>query len=1034
MAKLFFCLFISWGLVATASAVEYHISDVPAAMEVADFDVHHTFSYSRGGITDTKQIRSFRHAITIHRVTNGEPGSPVLLPFEELGGNSFGTRRVAGSVSGLRPGIYQVRSSYRVDWVFDPNCFNCTPRTIQGEGPYKQFIVTGIPDGVDKVLTDPAVLDVNDCNASFSLVWQKDINDSWLDAGGEVYYQIQEESAPDNVAFSGNWLTIESKHPSVVNTAATRDESLETYNFRSDRAPGRKYRYRVFTYFELGSAKSRLVLNHEEFGSIRKHSCSSGNITQNTDVFSQGNSDVINIAKPNSQGISLNRIDAYGGTGFNLHHKPLVIRNLSGQTGKAAELIVIESSRVSIRQPISILGENAAVLIINNNRANTALFECTQRCEFHNVNRLTLANAYRDGNYGTGTLQTNNHSTMNVNGLLAPGAHSVELLAGKLNVSGFLSNHLKAKRNFPSGQYELDTAGNLSAGIGAISLYSGGLAIEYATLNIKRAWPLNGSDLSVLNRSVINGNIEAANISMVTTENINVGAHLNTNADIFSSTPYKKKSYIHGDMDKLYTPQENIRLETLGTHATLNMNGSVTTRATASLVSRNHLNIRNSLYAGTLNLITADGKLYIPYGVSVMADHINAASGWFENNGMIAAKVKADIGADLALINQFGGRIMAPTLKLTSTRDYVRNGSLVPYRQSQGEADFDDRWSSPSAADYYSDGTYQDIKNDSANAQNTIKVPDLSAKLVAGTLEISAATRFENINPYFEVNRTGADWNNSVPFSKRAMQQVGLYGTNEISIAAGDKVLNSSAEIMQLDPAGVLKIATKNLHNQRYRTEVILNYSEELFIDYVNLCSHTSAPCDPQVYQDKTKLVTNPVLYSPPGLLYVAGNIQATDNTELSTVNDFSFFEVMGNADFTGRRILSVGKVKTELNNFTIHNTCGIESTNSYGQKTCESTEHYGGSTSDIGTHETLFRVHGTFNGPTVELAVDNDEVALAFIARATSTSVASVKAKKENNTLSEFVRINMHRIQNYIESVKHALLSAWDVVTDWFN
>ncbi|HHX8453202.1 TPA: FhaB protein, partial [Vibrio diabolicus] len=188
---------------------------------------------------------------------------------------------------------------------------------------------------------------------------------------------------------------------------------------------------------------------------------------------SSSNFDILVPAKAKN-GISYNVFSK-----FELSGKPLTVVNTDDTSGGVrgtgkADLIVIESNNISLKDQLSILGSPVDILFIT--RSASGKLTCEQ-CSFDNVGRVTMAAAAPSYSSSAktvnsiGDLTTVRGGKITVKGLVSPGLQSLELIADTIDTSGTIDTNLRAENHPESGMIIVDR-GSKVVGAGGINMFT----------------------------------------------------------------------------------------------------------------------------------------------------------------------------------------------------------------------------------------------------------------------------------------------------------------------------------------------------------------------------------------------------------------------------------------------------------------------------------------------------------------------------------------------------------------------------------
>ncbi|MBE4039770.1 FhaB protein, partial [Vibrio parahaemolyticus] len=384
---------------------------------------------------------------------------------------------------------------------------------------------------------------------------------------------------------------------------------------------------------------------------------------------SSSNFDVLVPAKAKN-GISYNVFSK-----FELSGKPLTLVNTDDTSGGVrgtgkADLIVIESNNISLKEQFTILGSPADILFVT--RSSSGKLSCEQ-CSFDNVGRVTMAVATPSyaSNAKTinsvGDLTTVGGGKVTVKGLVSPGLQSLELIAENIDTSGTIDTNLRAENHPESGMIIVDR-GSKVVGAGGINLFTGRLKVSYANLAIKSA------TLSTA-WSTIKGKFRAATIAVASPNNIAVDADMSTMSDALSTSQHR---------GKLYAPTEGIFVQSLGKYKNPS-HQNIHISANAKLSTDNHLSLKSlstirilkqgnkqaKVIGGDMTLIARNDVHQQGY---VAADEVKVSANQFINNGVVES-ANIDVETEKSIYNSFGGKVLGKNVTLYSKSGAVINGS-----------------------------------------------------------------------------------------------------------------------------------------------------------------------------------------------------------------------------------------------------------------------------------------------------------------------------------------------------------------------
>ncbi|ULF81433.1 hypothetical protein [Vibrio alginolyticus] len=386
---------------------------------------------------------------------------------------------------------------------------------------------------------------------------------------------------------------------------------------------------------------------------------------------SSSNFDVLVPAKAKN-GISYNVFSK-----FELSGKPLTVVNTDDTSGGVrgtgkADLIVIESNNISLKEQFSILGSPVDILFIT--RSASGKLTCEQ-CSFDNVGRVTMAAAapsYLSSAKtvnGIGDLTTVRGGKVTVKGLVSPGLQSLELIADTIDTSGTIDTNLRAENHPESGMIIVDR-GSKVVGAGGINMFTGRLKVSYEDLAVKSATLSSAW-------STIKGKFRAATIAIASPNNIVIDADMSTMSDALSTSQHN---------GKLYAPTEGVFVQSLGKYKSKEYQ-NIHVKATAKLSSDNHLSLKSlsnihilkqgnkqaKVIGGDMTLIALNDVLQQGY---VAADEVKVSANQFINNGVVES-ANIDVETEKSIYNSFGGKVLGKNVTLYSKSGSVINGSLV---------------------------------------------------------------------------------------------------------------------------------------------------------------------------------------------------------------------------------------------------------------------------------------------------------------------------------------------------------------------
>ncbi|MFL0801539.1 MAG: hypothetical protein K6L80_13885 [Agarilytica sp.] len=663
-----------------------------------------------------------------------------------------------------------------------------------------------------------------------------------------------------------------------------------------------------------------------------------------------GAADALTLAVPNASGISINEFDS-----FEVETKSLKLlnfpsyRNINGQDEavNAAELIIIRADHVKIRNNITLLGPGADIVFLTNTPSGS--IECVY-CSFNNVMRLGLlaasgANLSADAT-DLGVLNSGSVSEITVTDLFAPGVIGLDILTSTLSLSGDIDTHTNSMTDSRGG-YTGVAHGSLIIGTASTNVMIGDLAWNYENHKIES---VNESSES----HVLNGVIKSTGIKVSVVGDLELNTILDTRTDLISSVSYKEGTHI---------PIEGVEVYTYAGGA-LDVNGSLVSGGVVTLSSTENLELGGATYleANRVELIAVDNIKNLG---EVHANHIALGSDIVVNEGGLYGDRLLEAWAQKEVMNQYGGHISADTVRLVSEESVVRNGSRTPYRSKNYEAEgvlglLPNSY--VAELDATKIGTYYSLNYNPATAVGVAMADSNTAHIDARQLEVRAVG-FENINPYY---KSVADDESLVYLSRDRLNQVRVSVEDYLAIDASSYIVNSSAQILQNSPTGMVAMHTALFANERYRVETILDYysSSETDNDYDPLLTGQSGSL---TVTDEI-LGTRTVAYSPPGSIVSMGYFE--NKSTQSFLNNTAYVEIFGNATVDTPYIKDFG-----------FENQGVARTTASGHYTSIAFDQYASASAfsqatqavDPNELDSLFYVHGDFIANADYLEFDAD-------------------------------------------------------------
>ncbi|USD72984.1 MULTISPECIES: FhaB protein [Vibrio] len=719
---------------------------------------------------------------------------------------------------------------------------------------------------------------------------------------------------------------------------------------------------------------------------------------------SSSNFDVLVPAKAKN-GISYNVFSK-----FELSGKPLTVVNTDDTSGGVrgtgkADLIVIESNNISLKDQFSILGSPVDILFIT--RSASGKLTCEQ-CSFDNVGRVTMAAAAPSYSSsaktvnGIGDLTTVRDGKVTVKGLVSPGLQSLELIADTIDTSGTIDTNLRAENHPESGMIIVDR-GSKVVGAGGINMFTGRLKVSYEDLAVKSATLSSAW-------STIKGKFRAATIAIASPNNIVIDADMSTMSDALSTSQHN---------GKLYAPTEGVFVQSLGKYKSKEYQ-NIHVKATAKLSSDNHLSLKSlsnihilkqgnkqaKVIGGDMTLIALNDVLQQGY---VAADEVKVSANQFINNGVVES-ANIDVETEKSIYNSFGGKVLGKNVTLYSKSGAVINGSRTD------KAVYLDSALSIGGEGYDIDkqfGIWQSLDDDpdiksqinSANSVSTV-----SASILADNLDIQAKI-IENINPYRLKKADSVNWDAGIRVNGIKANQVAIEAERSIKLKASEYVLNSSA-IMGLNGGGEFLVNSPIFSNERY--EISFESYPYRVVEYSQDDSKKN-----EIGHYKSGTETKILTYSPPGRVFSFGDFQfsrggTSDPKKVQSsklFNEVSYFQAFKDVRFFNSTIKSIGlEIGTDTENTDFE---GMTSCLNY--RRCN--REYVTTRTEA---ETLLAFEGNVSGVNGEVATESDLVI---------RNINSVDTDKQiviSNIVNNYVSKNSNRLdEKYIWGI--GLCKIWN-------
>ncbi|PNP23817.1 FhaB protein [Vibrio sp. SCSIO 43009] len=628
---------------------------------------------------------------------------------------------------------------------------------------------------------------------------------------------------------------------------------------------------------------------------------------------SSSNFDILVPAKAKN-GISYNVFSK-----FELSGKPLTVVNTDDTSGGVrgtgkADLIVIESNNISLKDQFSILGSPVDILFIT--RSASGKLTCEQ-CSFDNVGRVTMAAAAPSYSSsaktvnGIGDLTTVRDGKVTVKGLVSPGLQSLELIADTIDTSGTIDTNLRAENHPESGMIIVDR-GSKVVGAGGINMFTGRLKVSYEDLAVKSATLSSAW-------STIKGKFRAATIAIASPNNIVIDADMSTMSDALSTSQHN---------GKLYAPTEGVFVQSLGKYKSKEYQ-NIHVKATAKLSSDNHLSLKSlsnihilkqgnkqaKVIGGDMTLIALNDVLQQGY---VAADEVKVSANQFINNGVVES-ANIDVETEKSIYNSFGGKVLGKNVTLYSKSGSVINGSLVD------KVVYLDDVLTIGGEGYEVKkqfGIWHELqekikedKNTKTRIANANSASTVSASILADNLTIQAK-RIENINPYRLKKSNSVNWDAGIRVNGIKANQVAIEAERSLKLKASGYVLNSSA-IMGLNGGGEFLVNSPIFSNERY--EISFESYPYRVVEYSQDDSKKN-----EIGHYKSGTETKILTYSPPGRVFSFGDFQfsrggTSDPKKVESsklFNEVSYFQAFKDVRFFNSTTKSIGlEVGTDTEN-----------------------------------------------------------------------------------------------------------------------
>ena len=586
--------------------------------------------------------------------------------------------------------------------------------------------------------------------------------------------------------------------------------------------------------------------------------------------------EVMTIASPNNAGISVNRFN-----NFVVDTAPLnIVNQIGNDVENPARLIVVIADDIVLRNRIEVVGRYADVLFLS--EKSDGRIECNN-CSFKNMYRIGLGVndgliGFSQGDDFIGNIYSSQQGTIELNNLYAPGAVSLDVIAGRVNTNGFVDLNTRVNVS-EAGSYRTHKEGNFRIGTGSINLMVGEFIWHYDANTVVDY--TKGDTVSVLD-----GDLNAQSVKLSAASPVTIKASINTLNHLVSTVSY-------GGYTHVADQQVNVNSYA---NASLNLDE-------ASIVSQGLVNI-NSLSDLNISAGTAIEGNYVGFIAggnlrmlgNTQAENIKFAADNVINNGLLLAAQQVKGWADGYLINQNGGEILSDTVVLHTDKapgSYILNGSRTPYKSISSEL-------LPVDADYYINadaaklGTFYTIGLDNdADFANETRADKTHAHIRGKYIEINT-TAFENINPFYQKVESRV-----IPLQRKYHSQVSLIAEDTLKVSTDQYIVNASAFMGAQRETSTVELKSGVIVNERYR---VLSIQDMVTFDNDEVRQEGIVQVDGTTSE---VLLTRIGVYSPPGMLFSLGNFKA--QAQELFLNSLGYFEIFGNADIDSLQLNDVG-------------------------------------------------------------------------------------------------------------------------------
>lgn len=864
------------------------------------------------------------------------------------------------------------------------------PRSLMGAGvaTTKKITITATPKATTNIYLVPAALS---CNSDFSISWAP-----VLIQDTTTLYRVEERTR----AIGSNW----SEWREVVNNINTPRVTLPT-----GKPSGFEYQFRVSTKYQQGSFESAYSEAKESYNFV-KPNCQS-NLTQ-FDTRSLESGIAFNFTPPNSSFISYNRL-----VSFDYTNKNIKIMNLNkwvhNGIESATKLFIIEADSVQLTGvKLEIVGATADVLLIDTKAGSQV--GCAS-CQLTNIGRMTFAAANASAGLSQNTSKVGElvpypsaDGQVRLSDIEAAGVTSLDIIGHSVSLEGRINTNTKGA--MVEGKPAHNPLGQLTFGSGGVNVFAGGIATDYDSQQITRIWPPNPK--AVVKQT--NG-IYSAAVKIAAYDTLNITGELNTHSDALVATEYQGRQV---------TPTELINLQVFSNTGFVTVGGSLVSDNQILLQSAGWAEVNNLMQASRIVAIAGKQLTNFSNAVYNAANSMQLEALAIDNRGSLLGKA-ITASAENYLINQFGGEIKADTISLTSQKSFVRNGSLKPY-----DAESNLYATTNSNQTTYNHGLYYTLDN---NVTSFKPVKSLSAKIIGSNVGIYGQ-EVHNVNPYYRVRPSEEDWSKAVVFQPVLMNQVEILGGKRLEVNASTLLKNSSATMGTLSPSSDFIIKAPRIINERYR----MNYALD-----VNRSS------------SDTTLRSVVYIASPPGQIFAQGAFELSASE--SFLNKSSYIEVEGKAILSSPRLMVLGQTFDSQTRSKVSKTCIAPVSGPTQWVDCSYMKTDPSVT--IGNQDALFAMHGvvegnkatliTETGPNLIDSVRNDAMGdgtvinyadgrkvttkkLEHYDYKTTVSIETCDVYGVCKTTTKEAQL-MDWLAEYSTMLKESVLSAWDLMINWF-